>query len=123
MDVGENTTGGDGSVSHESVELFIVADGELDVTRDNSGLLVVLGGVTGELEDLSCEVLENGGGVHGGTSTNALGVSALLQETGNSSNWELKSSFGCSRDGLGSGLTLASSSFSGHCVYSLFVLK
>ena len=126
VDVGEDTTGCDGSLGHESVELFIVADGELDVTGHNSGLLVVLGGVTGELEDLSCEVLKDGGEVHWGTGTDTLSVSALLQETGESSDWELKSSLGCSANGASGSLALASSSFtcSGHCVKCVcFCLK
>ena len=92
MDVGEDTTGSDGGAAEKSVELLIVADGELDVTGHNSSLLVVLGGVASELEDLSCEVLKDGGEVHWGTGTDALSVSALLHEAGNSSDWELKSS-------------------------------
>ena len=116
MDVGEHTAGSDGGAAEESVELLVVADSELNVTGHNSGLLVILGGVACELEDLSCEVLKDGGEVHGGTGTNALSVAALLHETGDSSNGELKSSLGCSRDGAGGGLTLASSSFSScHC--------
>ncbi len=94
VDVGEDTTGGDGSVAHELVEFLVVSDGELDVSGDDSGLLVVLGGVTGEFEDLSSEVFEDGSEVHGGTSTNSLGVSALLEESGDSSNGELESSLG-----------------------------
>ena len=121
MDVGQDTTAGNGSAAEKSVELLIVADGELNVTGHNSGLLVVLGGVASELEDLSGEVLKDGSEVHGGTSTNALSVSALLHETGDSADWELKSSLGCSRDGAGSGLSLASSSFSGHCDYLIFL--
>ena len=96
MDVGENTTGSDGGAGKKSVELLIVADGELNVTGHNSGLLVVLSGVASELENLSCEVLKDGGEVHWGTGTNALSVSALLHETGNSSDWELESSLGSS---------------------------
>ena len=116
MDVGEDTTGCNGSVSHESVELLIVADGELNVTGHDSGLLVVLGGVACELEDLSREVLKDGGEVHWGTGTDALSVSALLQETSESSDWELESSLGCSANGASGGLALASSSFAScHC--------
>lgn len=124
MDVGQDTAGSDGGAAQESVELLVVADGELNVTGHNSSLLVVLGGVASELEDLSSEVLKNGGEVHGGTGTNALSVAALLHEASDSSNWELKSSLGCARDGAGSLLSFSSSSFSsGHCVcFSSFVL-
>lgn len=94
MDVGKNTSVGDGGLVHQLVELLIVADGELDVAGDNSGLLVVLGGVSGELEDLSSEVFEDGGEVHWGTSTDALSVAASLHEASNSADWELESSLG-----------------------------
>ena len=39
--------------------LLIVADGELQVTGDNTLLLVVAGGVASKLEDLGSEVLED----------------------------------------------------------------
>ena len=81
MDVGEDTTGGDGDAAEQLVELLIVADGELDVTRDDALLLVVAGGVASELEDLSGEVLEDGGEVHGGTGADAGGVAADTEVT------------------------------------------
>ena len=92
VDVGEDTTGGNSGAAEKLVEFLVVADSQLDVAGHNSGLLVVLGGVTGKFEDLSGEVLKNGSEVHGGTCTNALGVAACLQETGNATNWELKTS-------------------------------
>ena len=94
VDVGEDTAAGNGGVGHQLVELLIVSDGELNVAGHDSGLLVVLGGVSGELEDLSGEVLKDGSEVHGGTSANSLGEAALLEEAGNSANGELESSLG-----------------------------
>jgi hypothetical protein len=116
VNVGEDTTGGDGGVGQKSVELLIVADGELDVTGHNSGLLVVLGGVTGELEDLSGEVLKDGSEVHGGTSTDALGEAASLEEAGDSADGELKTSLAGSGNGTRSGgLALAATTFACTC--------
>jgi hypothetical protein len=43
--------------------LLVVADGKLQVTGHDTLLLVVAGSVAGKLEDLSGEVLENGGEV------------------------------------------------------------
>lgn len=94
VDVGQNTTAGDGGAAQQLGELLVVADSELDVAGHNSALLVVAGSVAGELEDLSSEVLKDGSKVHWGTSTNAFGVSAMLQEAGNSANWERKSCLG-----------------------------
>lgn len=67
MDVGENTTLGDGDVSEKLVQLLIVADGELKVTGDDTGLLVVTSGVASQLEDFGSQVLKNGSEVDGST--------------------------------------------------------
>ncbi len=60
----------------------------------NSGLLVVLSGVACELEDLSCEVLKDGGKIDWGSGSDSLGVSSLFEESGDSSDWELKTGSG-----------------------------
>jgi hypothetical protein len=86
QDVGEDTTLRDDDVAEELVELLVVADGELEVAGHDTRLLVVAGGVTGELEDLGGEVLEDGGEVDGGTRTDALGVVAALEETVDTTN-------------------------------------
>ena len=103
MDVRENTTGGDGGILKESVELLVVSDSELDVSGDDSGLLGVLGGVTGELEDLSGEVLKDGSEVDGSTGTNSGGRSVLLEESSDSSNGELETGSGGLGHGSGGG--------------------
>ena len=77
MDVGQNTTLGDGDVSEELVQLLIVADGELKVTGDDTRLLVVAGSVASKLKNFGSEVLENGSEVDGSTGTDTLSVVAL----------------------------------------------
>lgn len=67
VDVGENTTLGDGDVSEELVQLLVVADSELQVTGDDTGLLVVTSGVTSQLEDFGSQVLKDGSEVDGST--------------------------------------------------------
>mmetsp|Transcript_32342 Transcript_32342/g.67546 ORF Transcript_32342/g.67546 Transcript_32342/m.67546 type:complete len:86 (+) Transcript_32342:114-371(+) len=52
MDVGQHAAGGDGDAAEQFVELLVVADGELNVTRNNTGLLVVARGVAGKLKNL-----------------------------------------------------------------------
>jgi hypothetical protein len=94
VDVGQNTTLGDGDVAEKLVQLLIVADGELEVTRDDTGLLVVASGVASKLEDLSCQVLENSGEVDGSASTDTLGVVALAEETVDTTNGERKTGLG-----------------------------
>ncbi len=53
MNVGEDTALSDGDVAEELVQLLIVADSELKMTRNDTSLLIVTGGVTGQLKDLS----------------------------------------------------------------------
>ena len=92
LDVGEDTTLGDGHSGEKLVQLLVVPDGQLQVTGDDPGLLVVTGGVSCKLENLSCQVLHDGGQVHGGTGSDPLGVVALPQETVDTSHGELQTS-------------------------------
>ena len=108
LDVGEDSTLGDGDSGQQLVELLVVPDGELKVTRDDPGLLVVPGGVASELEDLRGEVLHDGSEVDGSSSTNTSGVVSLAKETMDPANGELKASAA----GTGFGLGLDFSTFS-----------
>lgn len=94
VDVGQNTTLGDGDMAEKLVQLLIVADGELKVTRDDTGLLVVTSGVASKLEDLSSQVLEDSGEVDGSASTDTLGVVALAEETVDTTDRERETSLG-----------------------------
>lgn len=94
MDVGEDTTLGDGDVTQELVQLLIVADGELEVTGNDTGLLVVTGGVTGQLENFGSQVLEDSSEVDGSTGTNTLSVVALAEQTVDTANGEGQTSLG-----------------------------
>ena len=73
MNVGKDTTLGDGNVSEKFVQLFIVADGELKMTRNDTGLLVVTGGIAGQFENFGCQVLKDGSEVDGSTCDSSLG--------------------------------------------------
>ena len=44
--------------------LFIVTDGELQVTRDNTLFLVITGSVTSQLKNLGSEVFEDGSEIY-----------------------------------------------------------
>ena len=107
MDVGEDTTLGDGDTREKLVQLLVITDGELEMSGDDSGLLVVTGSVASQLEDLSSEVLKDSSQVDGSTSTHALSIVAFAQETVDTSNGELKSRAA----GSALGLSLRLSSF------------
>ena len=94
MDVRQDTAGGNGDTTKELVQLLVVADGKLDVSRDDALLLVVAGGVARELEDLSRQILEDCGEVHWGTSTDACGVATDAQVTVDTAHRELESCLG-----------------------------
>ena len=119
MDVGQDTSLGDGDMTQELVELLVVADGELDVAGGDPVLLVVASGIAGQLEDLGSEVLEDGGQVHGGTGSDTGRIAASLEESANTTNGELKTSLGALghrflAGGLASATLASFSSFSGH---------
>ena len=94
MDVGEDTALGDGDVPEELVQLLLVADGELEMAGDDTGLLVVARSVASQLENLSGEVLEDSGEVDGSTGTDTLGVVALAEETVDTANGESQTRLG-----------------------------
>lgn len=112
MDVGKDSTGSDGDSAKKLVELLIVLDSKGDVPGDNPGLLVVAGGVSGKLEDLSGEVLEDSGEVDTGSDSDAGSVSSLLEVPSDTGNRELKSSLGATAHGLSGSTSSLSLSFS-----------
>jgi hypothetical protein len=94
LDVGEDTSLGDGDSGQELVQLLVIADGELQVTGDDPGLLVVAGSIACQLEDLSGQVLHDCGQVDWGSGTDTVGIVALAEKTMDTTNGELKSGTG-----------------------------
>jgi len=90
LDVGQHTALGDGDARQQLVQLLVVADGELQVTRDDTRLLVVAGSVAGQLEHLSSQIFHHSGQVDGRAGSHALGVVSLPQQTMNTADGELE---------------------------------
>ena len=91
VDVGDNTTTGDGSLD-KSIKLLVTADSELEMSGGDALHLQVLAGVTGQLEDLSGEVLKNGSSVDGRSGSNtAVGTDSALQKSVDATHGELSS--------------------------------
>jgi hypothetical protein len=67
MNVWQDTTLCDCDVSEKFVQFLIVADGELEMARDDTGLLVVTGSIASQLENFGREVFEDGSKVDGST--------------------------------------------------------
>ena len=121
VDVGQDTTRGNGDVAEQDVQLLVVADSKLQVTGDDAVALVVAGGVASELKDLSAQVLEDSREVDWGATTEAGGQVLLAHVAGDTADRELKS--GACRAALAlagrsaSSLSLSLSfSFAGHGV-------
>jgi hypothetical protein len=108
VDVWEDTSRRDGDTAEQLVQLLVVLDGKGDVTGHDASLLVIAGGVTGKLQNLSTEVLENGGEVDRGAGAHAGGVLSLAEVTADTADRELKSGLGRG----GGALLLAATSFS-----------
>lgn len=111
MDEGQDASAGDGGAD-EGVELLVAADGELQMARGDALHAQIFGcvacilysvrvnsletyiydsnGRTGKLEDLGGEVLQDGGGIHGGLGANAgVVLCPLLEITVDTTNREL----------------------------------
>jgi hypothetical protein len=57
VDIGHHASLGDGDILQESVQLFIVPDGQLQVSRRDPDLLVVSCRVSSKLQDLGAKIL------------------------------------------------------------------
>ena len=108
---------------------------------DDPRLLVVPGSVAGQLEDLSSQILHDGGQVDRGSSANPLGVVTLTEQPGlkdknyyytgykvwsqlspvDTAHWELETS--AAGPGLGLHLGLATFTTAGHCEDRLVFLS
>ena len=87
--MGDHTTTSDGCLD-QSIELLVSSDGQLEMPWGNSLHSEILGGISCELKNLGCEVLEDSSTVDSGGGTNsAIGANSALQEPMNSSDWEL----------------------------------
>ena len=86
-------------------------------------LLVVAGGVAGQLEDLSGQVLHDGCQVDGSSCSHSFGVVALAEETVDSADWELETRAGRAALGFGAGFASFATSRHGGSVAMLGVYK
>ncbi len=105
LDVGQHAALSDGHSAQEFVQLLVVAHRQLQVTRDDTGLLVVPSGVSSQLQDLSRQILEHSGQINRSTGTDALGVVTFAEKPVNTTDGELQPCSGGASLSLRSGLT------------------
>lgn len=94
MNVGQDTTLCDCDMTQKLVQFFIVSDGKLQVSRNDTSLLVVSGGVASQFEDFGSEILKHGCKIDGSTSTDSLGIVAFSEKSVNTTDWECETSLG-----------------------------
>ena len=67
VNVGKDTTLCDGNVSQKFVQFLIVADSQLQVTGDDTGLLIITGGIASQFEDFSRQIFKDSSQIDGST--------------------------------------------------------
>jgi len=83
---------GDGG-ANKGIEFFVAADSELEVARCDTLDLEILGGIACQLENLSCQILQDGGNVDSSLGANAhFALGVLLEETLDTTTGELQTS-------------------------------
>ena len=94
LDVWQYTTLGNGHTREQLVQLFVITDGQLQVTGDDPCLFVVTGSIACQLKNFSGQVLHHSSQVDRGTGSDSLSIVSLVQVTVDTSHGELKTSMG-----------------------------
>ncbi|KII60907.1 hypothetical protein RF11_13522 [Thelohanellus kitauei] len=89
LDVGQNTTLGNSNTIEKFVQLFVIADCQLNVSGNNTGLLVITGSISSQFKDFSRQIFKNGSHINGGSSTNTFGESTSSEHSMHTTNREL----------------------------------
>ena len=110
LDVRQYTSLGNGNTCQKLVQLLVIPDGQLQMARVDSLLLVVTGSVASQLENLSSKVLHDGSKVNRSASTDPLTIVTTAEKTVNTANWKLEPCTAGASLGLGTGLASLSTS-------------
>merc|ERR1719347_2458905 len=112
LNVGENSALSNGHTGQQLVKFFVITDGELQMPRDYSGLLVVSGSVTSQLQHFGSQVLHDRSKIHRSASSYSLCVLPFTEQPVDSSDGELEAGSAGSR--FDHPLTLSSFAATGH---------
>jgi hypothetical protein len=94
VDVGQDTSRGNGDSSQQAVQFLVILHSKSDVTGDNTRLLVVTGGVSGKLQDFGAKVLKHSRKVDGGSGSHTGGVLSLTKVSSDTTDGELQTGLG-----------------------------
>jgi uncharacterized SAM-dependent methyltransferase len=94
----DDTTSGNSGLD-ESIQLFVSSNGQLKMPGGDTLHLEILARISSQLQDLGCEVFENGRCVDSSGCANALAVlNRKFEETMDTTDWKLQTCLG--RTGL-----------------------
>ena len=88
MDVRENTASGNGRPSNQLVEVLVVRDGQMQVTRLDNARLLLLSSLASQIANLAGKVLQDGSCVDASTDGDSVGVSTHLKHAVHSAHGE-----------------------------------
>jgi hypothetical protein len=94
VNVGQDTALSNGDMAQKLVQLLVVPDGKLEMSGDDTRLLVVTSSVSCQLENLRSQVLEDCSQVDRSTGANTLGVVTLSEKTVDATNRESQTGLG-----------------------------
>ena len=118
LDVGQHTTLSNGHSLEQLVQLFVVSDGQLQVSGNDSPFVIVYGSVSCQVQDFSSQVFQHSCKVDWGTSYNPLSVVSFADASVDLPNPELQTSsaWSCLWGFSSNFAALWFSSFARHCL-------
>ncbi len=94
MDIGQDTSTGNGDISQKLVQFLIILDRQRDVSGDDTSLFVIPRGISCQFEDFGTEIFEDGSEVDGRSSSDASSVFAEFEVASDTTDGELEAGFG-----------------------------
>ena len=94
LDVGQDSTLSNGHATQELVELLVVSNRKLQMSRDDTRLLVISSSISSQLQDFCCQVLQDCGQVDGCPSPDPLGIVSLTEKAVDTTNGKLQTGTG-----------------------------
>lgn len=81
MDVGQDTALSNRHMTQKFVQFLVVADGKLEMTGNNTSLLVITSGISSQLKNLSSEILQDCSEIDRGTFFRKFSYSSSLKKS------------------------------------------
>jgi len=90
MNIRQDACFRDGTELEQFGELLVASNSQLEMTRSDSRLSVITGGVSGQFEDFCREIFEDGGEVDRSTLIDSIGNIGFFESLEDASDGELE---------------------------------